>query len=249
MATSGTGETGGTGATGDRPIRALCWSERTEREAVYPDGINGAIAQALDEAGGFETRVAKLADEGQGLNDLDWADVLVWFGHLKHRDVTDENVRRIVAAVQERGMGYVPVHSSLGARPFHLVLGHRGGSAGWREDGCPSVVSVVQPDHPIAQGLDRMFIIPMEEMYAEPFAIKPPDELVFISSFAGGEVLRSGCCWYAGKGRVFYFQPGHETYPVYFQREIKLIMANACRWAAARTQDVGTGRWWMMREG
>jgi trehalose utilization protein len=247
-----------TGRGAGRPIRVLCWSERTEREAVYPEGINGAIARALQEAnagagggagGGFETRLGDLADEGQGLRDLDWADVLVWFGHLKHREVTEENVRRVVDGVRERGLGYIPIHSSLGARPFHLVLGHRGGSAGWREDGCPSVVSVVQPDHPIARGLDRLFVIPMEEMYAEPFAIKPPDELVFISSFAGGEVLRSGCCWHVGRGRVFYFQPGHETYPVYFQREVKLIMANACRWAAGRAEDVGTGNWWKRSEG
>jgi trehalose utilization protein len=233
----------------ERPIRVLCWSERTEPLAIYPQGINGAVAEALAAAGGFETRVAGLADDGQGLDDLAWADVLVWFSHLKHREVTDENVRRIVEAVRERGLGYVPLHSSIGARPFQLVLGHRVGISGWREDGCPSVVSVVQPDHPIAQGIDRLFVIPMEEMYAEPFAIKPPDELVFISSFAGGEVLRSGCCWYVGNGRVFYFQPGHETYPVYFQREIRQIMVNACRWAAARTQDVGTGSWWQRSEG
>ncbi len=231
------------------PIKVLCWSERTEPETVYPQGINGAIAEGLRDAGGFDVRAANLADEDQGLSDLDWADVLVWFSHLKHRDVSDQNVHRVVDAVHQRGLGFIPIHSSLDSRPFHLVLGHRSGSAGWREDGCPSVVSVVQPDHPIAQGIDRLFVIPMEEMYAEPFAIKPPDELVFISSFAGGEVLRSGCCWYAGKGRVFYFQPGHETYPVYYQREIKQIMANACRWAAARSHDIGTGHWWKRAEG
>jgi trehalose utilization protein len=235
-----------------RPVRVLCWSERTEREAVYPEGINGAVAQALQEAGGFATRVANLADADQGLHEdlLGWADVLVWFGHLKHRDVTEDNVQRIVRHIKERGLGYIPLHSSLGARPFHLVLGHRGSLSGWREDGHPSVVSVCQPDHPIAQGLDRMFVIPMEEMYAEPFAIRPPDELVFISSFGQGEVIRSGCCWYVGRGRVFYFQPGHETYPVYFQKEIKQVMVNACRWAAGRTSsDSVGGSWWQRREG
>ena len=241
MTSSGTGpRADGT----DRPVRVLCWSERSEPQAVYPEGINGAIAQALGEAAGFEVRTGNLADPGQGLDELDWADVLVWFGHLKHDDVGEENVQRIVDAVWRRGLGYVPVHSSIDSRPFHRVLGHRGRIAGWREDGCPSVVSVVQPDHPIAAGIEPMFVIPMEEMYAEPFAIKPPDELVFLSSFAGGEVLRSGCCWYAGEGRVFYFQPGHEAYPVYFQPEIKRIVANACRWAAARTADVGAGTWW-----
>jgi trehalose utilization protein len=233
-------------------VRVLCWSERTEREEVYPEGINGAVAQALQEAGGFETRVSNLADADQGVSEdlLAWADVLVWFSHLKHRDVTDGHVTRIVQHVQERGLGYIPLHSSLDAELFKRVLGHRSGSAGWREDGCPSVVNVCQRDHPIAQGLDRMFVIPMEEMYGEPFAIKPPDELVFISSFAQGEVIRSGCCWYVGKGRVFYFQPGHETYPVYYQKEVKLIMANACRWAAGRTNSEGGvgGSWWKSGE-
>jgi trehalose utilization protein len=217
------------------PIKVLCWSERTEKPQVYPEGINGAISEGLQEQGGFQTRVANLQDDGQGLNDLDWADVLIWFGHLRHRDVTKENVQRVVRAVKENGLGYVPIHSSFGARPFHAVLNHTGRSAGWREDGQPSVVNVVLPDHPIAEGFDRRFIIPQEEMYAEPFQITQPDEVVFISSFAQGEVLRSGCCWYVGKGRVFYFQPGHEAYPVYYQREIKQVLANASRWAAART--------------
>ena len=222
-------------APAERPVRVLCWSERTEPERVYPDGINGAVADGLRERAGFEVRVANLQDDGQGFADLDWADALIYFSHLKHRDVTEENVERIVRAVNESGLGYIPLHSSLSARPFQKVLGHSGGSAGWREDGQPSVVNVVQPDHPIAEGIDRCFVIPQEEMYAEPFRITPPDELVFISSFAQGEVLRSGCCWHVGKGRVFYFQPGHEAYPVYYQREVKLVLANAARWAAGRT--------------
>ncbi len=220
--------------TRDRPIRVLCWSERTEPERVYPQGINGAVAQALEGAGGFETRTARLADGGQGLTEelLGWADVLTWFGHGRHRMVEDANVERIVRHIRERGMGYIPLHSSHHAKPFKAVLDHSGDLGGWREDGRPSIVYVVQPDHPIAQGLDRLFVVPQEEMYCEPFRIRPPNELVFISSFAHGEVFRSGGCWQAGRGRVFYFQPGHETYPVYFQPEIKTILVNAARWAA-----------------
>ena len=222
-------------APAERPVRVLCWSERTEPERVYPSGINGAIADGLRERGGFEVRVADLQDAGQGFGDLAWAEALIYFSHLKHRDLTEESVERIVREVHERGLGYIPLHSSLSAPPFQRVLDHSGGSAGWREDGQPSVVNVVQPDHPIAEGIDRCFVIPQEEMYAEPFRITPPHELVFISSFAQGEVLRSGCCWHVGKGRVFYFQPGHEAYPVYYQREVKLVLANAARWAAGRT--------------
>jgi len=220
-----------------RPIRVLCWSERTEKEQVYPSGINGAVAKALREAGGFETRETRLQDSGQGLTEeqLAWADVLTWFGHGRHRDVEDANVERIVHHVRERGMGFIPLHSSHYSKPFKVVLDHTGHLGGWREDGRPSVVYVVQPDHPIAQGIDRLFIVPQEEMYCEPFDIKPPDELDLISSFAHGEVFRSGCCWQAGRGRVFYFQPGHETYPVYLENEaVKRIVVNATRWAAGR---------------
>ena len=228
------------GAGGGSSVRVLCWSERTEKASVYPRGINGAVAEGLRQAGGFETRETSLHDLEQGLDEatVAWADVLVWFGHAKLREVTEESVQRLVRHVRERGMGLVPLHSSHASRPFVAVVqrpGHTGRLGGWREDGRPSVVSVAQPDHPIAHGIDRLFVVPQEEMYGEPFGIAPPDELVFISSFARGEVFRSGCCWYEGQGRVFYFQPGHETFPVYFQKEIKQVMANACRWAAGRT--------------
>jgi trehalose utilization protein len=227
----------GRAGQGGRAIRALCWSERTEPARVYPEGINGTVAAALQEAGEFETRVANLDDPEQGLSEaaLAWADVLTWFGHGRHRDVADESVARVVRHVRERGMGFIPLHSSHYSKPFKAVLDHSGDLGGWREDGRPSVVSVCQPDHPIARGLDRLFVVPQEEMYCEPFGIKPPDELVFISSFAHGEVFRSGCCWRAGEGRVFYFQPGHETFPVYYQREIKLVLASAARWAAGQS--------------
>jgi len=234
---SDVGRAGTSEQDGGRAIRALCWSERTEPARVYPDGINGAVAAALQAAGAFETRVANLDDPDQGLSDeaLAWADVLTWFGHGRHRDVTDESVARVVRHVRERGLGFIPLHSSHFSKPFKAVLAHSGELGGWREDGRPSVVSVCQPDHPIARGLDRLFVVPQEEMYCEPFGITPPDELVFISSFAHGEVFRSGCCWRAGQGRVFYFQPGHETFPVYYQREVQLVLANAARWAAGRS--------------
>lgn len=222
--------------TTDRPIRVLCWSERTEKESAYPNGINGAVSEALNEAGGFETRVARLQDDGQGLSEeqLAWADVLTWFGHGRHRDVDDTNVERIVRHIRERGMGFIPLHSSHYSKPFKQVLNHSGDLGGWREDGRPSIVYCCQPDHPIAKGIDRLFIVPQEEMYCEPFGITPPDELVFISSYGHGEVFRSGCCWYVDNGRVFYLQPGHETYPVYYQKELKKILVNAARWAAKR---------------
>ena len=211
MTSSGTGpEADGT----DRPVRVLCWSERTEPEAVYPQGINGAIAPALEEAGGFEARDGEPGGRraGAGRPGLGGRPGLV------RPPQAPRGARRERAAHRGRGAG-----AGAGLRP-HPLLPRRpplppharataGGSAGWREDGCPSVVSVVQPDHPIAPGLDRIFVIPMEEMYAEPFAIKPPDELVFISSFAGGEVLRSGCCWHAGRGARLLLPAGARDVP------------------------------------
>ena len=221
------------------PIRALAWSERTEPAQVYPDGINGAIAATLGRQADIVARTAQLDDPEQGLSEaaLADADVLLWWGHGRHKDVTDESVERIVRHVRERGMGFIPLHSSHFSRAFIALNGTTCGLGAWREDGRPAHVFVVEPDHPIAAGLPHYVVIPAEEMYAERFDIPPPDELVFISSFqGGGEVFRSGCCWQRGAGRVFYFQAGHETYPVYFQPEIQTILVNATRWAAGRTE-------------
>ena len=218
------------------PVRVLSWSERTEPASIYPEGIDGAVADLLGEAGGFEVRVSTIDDADQGLAeaDLAWAEVLVYFSHVRHREVSGETVARILHHVQQRGMGFLPLHSSLDSKPFQELLDRPGRLPGWREDEKPSRVWVVQKDHPIAAGLGDGFVIPAEEMYQEPFNIPPPDELVFVSSFAGGEVFRSGCCWYRGAGRVFYFQPGHETYPVYFQAEVRRAVANGVRWCSGR---------------
>ena len=63
-------------------------------------------------------------------------------------------------------------------------------------------------------------------MYGEFFDIPKPDELVFIGGFSGGEVFRSGCVWNRGYGKVFYFQPGHETYRSYYDPDIRRIIQN-----------------------
>jgi trehalose utilization protein len=68
-------------------------------------------------------------------------------------------------------------------------------------------------------------------MYGEPFAIPTPDEMIFLSWFEGGEAFRSGCTWKRGNGKIFYFRPGHETYPTYHQKEVRLVLQNAARWA------------------
>ena len=217
-------------------IRVLCWSEWTEPKEMYPKGIHGEIAEHLNRVDGVEARAAQLDDPEQGLSEKTLAetDVLVWFGHMRHNDVSDESVARVVRRVNEEGMGFVPLHSSHMSRPLAALMGKSGMIGAWREAGEWQRIEVRAPDHPVAAGI-KDFRVPQDEMYAEPFEIAEPDTLAFYSYFEGGEEFRSGCAWTFGKGRVFYFQPGHETYPVFRQPEIRQVIVNAVRWTAGRT--------------
>jgi trehalose utilization protein len=217
-------------------IKVLVWNEyRHEREsadvaAIYPDGIHGAIARPLGEAG-FDVRTGTLDEPGQGLTSLDWADVLVWWGHIAHDDLADENVDRIQARVLD-GMGFVGLHSAHYSRPFRQLMG-TSCSLKWREADDRERLWVVAPDHPIAAGLDEYIELEREEMYGEFFDIPAPETTVFVSWFTGGEVFRSGVTYARGRGRIFYFRPGHETYPTYHHPEIQQVIANGVRWAAS----------------
>lgn len=223
--------------------RVIVWNEfRQEPETpallmVYPDGIHAAIADGLAEHG-IIAGTATLDEPEHGLTAKRLADtdVLVWWGHIAHDDVDDAVVERVAARVRA-GMGLVVLHSGQGSRIFQRLLGTTGGIGSWREDARPSRVWTVAPGHPITEGVPLSFTIPAEEAYAEPFDIPAPDELVFLSSFEGGEAFRSGCCFIRGRGRIFYFQPGHETHPTYEDPMVRLVIANAVRWAAR----VGTG--------
>ena len=217
-------------------IRVLCWSEWSESKEVYPKGIHGEIAEYLNTQPGMAARTAQLDDPEQGLSQrsLGDTDVLVWFGHLYHDKVSDESVNRIMQRVTEGGMGFVPLHSSHMSRPLAALLGRSGHIAGWREADEWQRVEVRAPDHPVAAGVSD-FMVPHDEMYAEPFDIPEPDTLVFYSYFQGGEEFRSGCAWTRGKGRIFYFQPGHETLPVFRQPEIRRVIVNAVKWTAGPT--------------
>ncbi|MGL6280067.1 MAG: ThuA domain-containing protein, partial [Gaiella sp.] len=200
--------------------RVLVWNEhvherRPGRPAeLYPDGIHVAIAGALREVPGLEVATATLADPELGLDAAALAatDVLVWWGHLAHDAVPDEVAERVRRRVLE-GMGLVVLHSAHHAKPFRLLMG-TSCNLRWREGDDRELVWVVDPGHPIAEGLPAVIPLEAHEMYGELFDIPAPDELVLISSFSGGEVFRSGCCFRRGRGRIFYFGPGHETYPV-----------------------------------
>ncbi len=219
------------------PLNVTVWNEfRHERgnpavAAIYPQGIHGAIAGFLRAEAGLRVRTATLDEPEHGLAEAVVAatDVLVWWGHTAHAAVSDTVVDRVRRRVLE-GMGLIVLHSGHYSKIFKALMGTTC-SLKWRESGDRERVWTVAPSHPIARGVGETFAIPVEEMYGEPFGIPEPDELVFVSWFSGGEVFRSGCAWRRGNGRVFYFQPGHETYPIYHQPEVQRVIANAVRWA------------------
>jgi trehalose utilization protein len=219
-------------------IRVTVWGEfRQERSdpavaAVYPDGIHAAIAAGLRGEDGFEVRTATLDEPDQGLPGevLDATDVLTWWGHAAHDQVADAVVDRVHARVLD-GMGLIVLHSGHFSRIFKRLMG-TSCELKWREDGRPERLWVVDPSHPIAAGLGEGFTLDAEEMYGEHFDIPPPDELVMVSWFAGGEVFRSVCTFRRGRGRVVYVRPGHETHPTYFDANVRRLIANAAAWAA-----------------
>jgi trehalose utilization protein len=214
-------------------MNVTIWNEYVhEREGgdaarIYPDGIHATIAAALDEVGPVRTATLDQPEHGLPPEVLDSTDVLLWWGHSAHDDVADEIVARVVDRVLD-GMGLVVLHSGHFSKPFKRLMGTRC-TLRWRHDDRETVWTVA-PGHPIAAGVPESFVIPEQEMYGEFFDVPPPDELVFISSFAGGEVFRSGCCWTRGRGRIFYFSPGHETNPVYHQPEVQRVLLNGVRW-------------------
>ncbi|MUV90304.1 trehalose utilization protein ThuA [Halapricum sp. CBA1109] len=198
---------------------------------LYPDGIHTYIADLLAEAG-HDTSTATLDEPENGLppGALEDTDVLLWWGHLAHDEVEESVAERVATRVRE-GMGLVVLHSGHHSKPFRKLLGMPADLT-YREAEERERLHVVDPGHPITDGLPESFVVPEAEMYGEPFTVPEPDRLVFISWFEGGEVFRSGCCYRRGKGRIFYFRPGHETYPVYHQEEIQQVLRNATDWAS-----------------
>jgi trehalose utilization protein len=219
-------------------IRVTVWNEyRHERDRehigqIYPDGIHNAIANYLKGQAGLEVRTATLDEPEHGLTEavLASTDVLTWWGHGAHGEVEDEIVDNIHARVLD-GMGFICLHSAHYSKIFKKLMGTTC-SLKWREAGEKERLWVIARGHPIAEGLGEYFEIEHAEMYGEPFDIPEPDTLVFVSWFPGGEVFRSGCCYYRGRGKVFYFCPGHETYPIFHDKNVLHVIANAVRWAA-----------------
>lgn len=218
-------------------IRVTVWNEfRHETSddsirAIYPEGIHHAIAGFLNSQPDIEAGTATLDQPEHGLQEeiLNNTDVLIWWGHKAHDEVSDQIVENVYKRVLD-GMGLIVLHSGHYSKIFRKLMG-TSCSLKWREVGEKERLWVINPAHPIAEGLGAYIDIPRTEMYGERFDIPQPDELVFISWYQGGEVFRGGCCYNRGCGKVFYFSPGHESFPIYYQSEIQKVITNAVRWA------------------
>jgi trehalose utilization protein len=218
-------------------INVTIWNEHRHEQQnpvvanLYPDGIHGAIAKGL-EGRGFNIRTATLDEPEHGLTQdvLDSTDVLIWWGHKAHKEVSEEIVDRVQRRVLD-GMGLVVLHSGHHSKIFKRMMGTTA-NLKWREANDKERLWVLLPGHPIADGVGEYIEIEAEEMYGEHFDIPQPEELVFVSWFTGGEIFRSGCCYHRGRGKIFYFRPGHETYPTYYHKDVLHVIGNGVQWAA-----------------
>ncbi len=221
-----------------KPIHVTIWNEfiqeRTEPKvaSIYPRGIHTAIAEGIGRYG-FLIHTTTFDQPEHGLSQavLNQTDVLIWWGHLAHEQVADEIVERIYARVLQ-GMGLIVLHSGHRSKIFKKLMGTTC-DLKWRSDAERERIWVVDPSHPIAEGLGEYLELQHEEMYGEFFDIPAPEELVFISWFQGGEVFRSGCAYQRGLGKIFYFRPGDQEYPTYYSKDVLRVIANAVRWAAS----------------
>ena len=218
--------------------KVVVWSEGTAPKKVYPDDINTAIAAGLKGLKGFDVSIASLNDPDQGLpaDKLATTDVLIWWGHQKHGDVKDELVQAIVKRVKEDGMGFIATHSAHYSKALKAVLGTNCGWKYYIDDGAKVDLVVTAPSHPIAKGI-KNFTVPHTERYGDPFEVPTPEAVIFDGIYTlpdgkTGEHAQQGMVWTVGKGRVFYFQPGHEGYPIYFQEEIQHIFRNGVEWVS-----------------
>lgn len=208
------------------------WNEfRHEKESElvqkhYPEGIHEVIAKFLD--GNVTTATLDMPEHGLTDDVLNNTDVLIWWGHKAHEEVQDEIVEKVYKRVLE-GMGFIALHSAHFSKVFKKLMG-TGCDLKWREAGEKERIWIVNPPHPIAESLPEYFELEQEEMYGEHFDIPAPDELLFISWFQGGEVFRSGATFTRGNGKIFYFRPGHETYPTYHNEYVQQVIKNAVKW-------------------
>ena len=221
-----------------KKINVVIWNEfrhektKDEVKALYPNGLHAYLKSVLDVNEDMEISLAALDDPDQGLSDerLETIDVLVWWGHMAHGEVDDELVKKIQSRVYEGKMGFVALHSAHHSKPFRAIVGTNGNLSWGRNQ--KEIVWNMMPSHPIAAGIPDHFTLACEELYSEPFYIPQPDALVFGGWFEDGHIMRSGACFIRGAGKVFYFQPGHETCRSFYNEYVQKIITNGVRWAA-----------------
>lgn len=227
-----------------KTIKVTVWNENLhEKEDVkgaimkelYPGGLHGTIANIL-RSEDVEVQTATMDQEECGLTVevLENTDVLVWWGHAGHHLVPDEIADRVYNCVLE-GMGLIVLHSGHYSKVFKKLMG-TSCNLRWRHDDRERIWTV-KTNHPIAEGVDETFVLECEEMYGEPFIIPEPLETIFMGWFKGGEVMRSGCTWVRGNGKIFFFQPGHETNASFHNKNVQKILQNAVRWACPVKKD------------
>jgi len=225
-------------------LRVTVWNESDQPFEPYPQGINRAIADFLRNSGEFSmVREVLQSQPEHGLTEevLADTDVLIYWAHMYHHEMDDSIVERLRHRVLN-GMGLILLHSAHASKIFSRLMGTETGRLRWREIGELEKVWCIEPYHPIAQGVPECINIPNSEMYGENFQIPAPDELLFISWYAGGEVFRSGCTFKRGGGKIFFFAPGHETFPIYYMPQIQRIIINGVKWAATPGRaDIITG--------
>jgi trehalose utilization protein len=275
-------------------IRVLVWDEQQPaQKTAYQDFLGNAIADHLRKSTRFEVKSVSMNDPDQGLGGdaLENADILIWWGHQRQREVKWETGDRIVERVKAGKLGLIVLHSAHWSTPFIKAMNERTTEdalkslteqerrdykityvtprayqvpkrearatpywtkktesdgtkvleitlpvcvfPAYRADGKPSHVTMLLKDHPIAAGLPEKWDIAQTEMYDEPFFVPTPDEVIFEEKWDAGERFRSGCVWKIGKGKVFYFRPGHEIYPVYKEAMPLKVLENAAGWMGA----------------
>ena len=220
-----------------KTINVTIWNEfrhektRVQAKELYPDGIHSFIKAFLSDCEDMNITLAALDDPDQGLPDevLESTDVLLWWGHRYHNEVSDELTRKIQERVYLGKMGFIALHSAHLAKPFRAIIGTSGNLSWGRTQ--KEIVWNMMPAHEIAAEIPDHFVIDSEELYSEPFYIPQPDALVFGGWFEDGHIMRSGACFYRGVGKVFYFQPGHETCRAFYHPCVQQIIKNAIRWA------------------
>ena len=220
-----------------KKINVVVWNEfRHEKtkdsvKAIYPDGLHAVIKSFLDTNEDMEVTLAALDDPDQGLSDelLEKTDVLLWWGHMAHGEVNDELVQKIQKRVYLGKMGFIALHSGHHSKPFKAIVGTNGNLSWGRNQ--KEIMWTMMPQHPIAAGIPDHFLIEEEELYCEPFYIPQPDALVFGAWYEDGYIFRAGACFLRGAGKVFYFQPGHETCRSFYNPYVQKIITNAVYWA------------------